>query len=308
MTAERAAALLVRLYPAAWRARYGTELEALIVEASGGRVPWRTHADVARAALGERLRSAGFAAERPPAERLRSGTLAVLCAWALFVLAGLAVQKFSEHWEASLPEASRTLPTVAFAVLVAAAAAGTALVLVGVAAALPAAVRLLRTDAASVRRHLAAAAVSTAAAVPLTAALVVVAHGLTERQRNGHDAAYLALGLVWAVVALCCFVAWTALGVAIARRIDLPATVLRLEALLAAGTTLAMVAMTAATAVWWAALALRAPGFFAGSPQHAATGSPLAPQLVAAQACMLVATVAAAAGSARALRALRAAH
>src|SRR5581483_10023572 len=176
------------------------------------------------------------------------------------------------------------------------------------AAALPAAVRLLWTEASSVRRQLVAVAVSTAVAVPLTAALVVVAHGLTERQRNGHDAAYLALGLVWAAFALGCFVAWTALGVAIAKRIELPASVLRFETILAAGTTLAMVAMTAATAVWWAALALRAPSFFAGSPRPGASGSPLAPQLLAAQACMLVATVVAAAGSSRALRALRTAR
>jgi hypothetical protein len=41
VSGSRASGLL-RLYPAAWRARYGEELQALLVESSaGGRVPWR---------------------------------------------------------------------------------------------------------------------------------------------------------------------------------------------------------------------------------------------------------------------------
>ena len=308
MSADRTARFLVRLYPAAWRARYGAELESLIAETSGGRVPWRTCLDVARAALRERLRAAGLTPDLPPAERVRGGAVAVLSAWALFVIAGVGVQKFSEHWQSALPATARTLPGAAFDALVVGAALGSALVLVGVAAALPAAVRLLRADAVSLRRHLRAVCASTAFVVPLTVAVILVAHRLTERQRSGHDLRYGGLVLAWAVVAVACFVAWTALAVAIARRIELTHRVVRLEAILAAGTTLTMVSMTAATAVWWAALAQRAPWFLTGSARGTTNVSPLAPQLVLAQVCMLAATAAAAAGAAQAVRALRAAR
>jgi hypothetical protein len=45
--------LLIRLYPAAWRERYGAELEALMADAPGG---WRADLDLLRGALGMRLR------------------------------------------------------------------------------------------------------------------------------------------------------------------------------------------------------------------------------------------------------------
>jgi hypothetical protein len=85
-------------------------------------------------------------------------------------------------------------------------------------------------------------------------------------------------------------VAWTVVGVAIARRLDLSETVWRLEALLAVGVAASMVAMTAATAIWWAALARSAPSFVADAPLGAAT------------AAMALAAVAATAGAGRAAR------
>jgi hypothetical protein len=81
----------------------------------------------------------------------------------------------------------------------------------------------------------------------------------------------------------------------------MPAIVLRLEALLAGGVTLAMVVMTVATAFWWAALARSAPWFLAGAPTGSASAS-LAPNLLAAMSLMLLAAAAAVAGAGRALR------
>ena len=73
--------LLMCLYPRAWRARYAEELEALIVASSGGgRVPWQIGLDVAVAGVHERLRAAGMSGVGEPEERVRGGSLVVLCA------------------------------------------------------------------------------------------------------------------------------------------------------------------------------------------------------------------------------------
>jgi hypothetical protein len=306
MSAVRTSGMLLRLYPPAWRARYGEELEALILETTDGRVPWRVRADVAIAAARERLRSAGLAGDAPSGEQARAGTLLVLCAWALFVVAGSVVQKFSEHWQAVTPAAQRDLPAGAFDVLVAAAFAGSALVVAGVVAAVPSLVRFLRAGGMrQVRRPVLAALSLTLAALPFSVAVILWAHRLSPAQRNGHDAAYAVVTALWALLLVACLAAWTAAGVAIARRLELSPALLRLESLLAAGVAVAMLAMTAATAVWWGALARSAPWFFAGAPAGSAP-SPLAPQLLVAAILMLVATLAAAFGAGRALRGLAA--
>ena len=78
---------------------------------------------------------------------------------------------------------------------------------------------------------------------------------------------------------------WTIAAVAIARRLDLPPETLRLEARLAFGVTVAMAAMTVATAIWWAGRSDRA----------------LALPFVLAAVLMAVATGLGVAGSRRAL-------
>jgi hypothetical protein len=155
MSSERTSGLLLRLYPPGWRARYGEELAALIAETSGGRIPWRVRLDVASAAVTERFRAAGLAGDRPPGERIRGGTLAVLCAWAAFVVAGMLVQKFAEHWQAATPAGSRTAPRDAFDALLVSAWVGSALVVAGVVVATPELVRFLRGGGlGQVRRRL----------------------------------------------------------------------------------------------------------------------------------------------------------
>jgi hypothetical protein len=287
MTVDRTSRLLLSLYPAGWRARYGEELEALIVEASGGRVTWRVRFDVARAAGRERLRSAGLAGDGPPRARMRAGSLLVLYAWALFVVAGIGTQKVSEHWQASTPVAGRSLPSTAFDVLIVGAAIGSALVVIGIAAALPSAVRFLRGGGwRCVRRPVLLAGALTFAAALAAVPIVVWAHRLSAAQRNGLDAAYGVGAGLWALLLVACLVAWTAAAVAVARRIDLPSAVMRLETLLATAVTLSMAAMTAATVVWWAAL------------------DQVAASYLVTTALMLIATAVAAAGSVGAVRGL----
>jgi hypothetical protein len=70
MSASRTAGRLVRCYPRGWQARYGEELETLIVDMSGeGRVPWRVRADVAVGGGRERLVDSGCGRRAGRAER-----------------------------------------------------------------------------------------------------------------------------------------------------------------------------------------------------------------------------------------------
>jgi len=295
---------LLNLYPPAWRARYGDELEALMADAGGGgRVPWRSRADVVAAAMRERLRDAGLSGDAPPADQARGGVLLVLAAWALFVVAGASVQKFSEQWQAATPAADRAVPAGAYATLVGGALAGGLAVVAGVLLALPALRAFARGGGvATVRGWLLVAGVLTAVALPATVGLVAWAHGLTARQRAGYSLAYSLGFLGWGLLVAACLGAWTLAAVAVARRMSWPAPVLRAEVWLAVGVTSAMLVMTAATAVWWRALAESAPWFFRHGPVGRYGPTTLASQLGLSVAAMVAATFLGLAGSWRAMR------
>ena len=280
---------LLRWYPAAWRARYGEELEELIVEATGGgRVPWKMRLDIVLSGTRERLRASGLTGDGvPPDERSRAGSLLVLCAWMTFVVAGTTVQKLSEHWQSGTPRSQQALPAAAFDTLTVAAAIGSLLVVLGIACALPALVAFVRAGGwPDIRGVILRALVVTAVAAVSTAALVVWAHRLSARARSGHDLAYAVGFSAWSLVMLVLVVCWTIAAVSTARRLDLSSRLLRLQARIAAGVCATMAVMTVATAVWWAA---RADSAFAS-------------QLAVAFLLMLASTSLGTAGAVRALR------
>jgi hypothetical protein len=292
--------LLLRLYPRAWRVRYGAELEELILASSSGRTSWRVRADVVAGAFRERLRSAGLSGDSPPVEQARGGVLLALCAWVLFVVGGLSVQRFSEHWQGATPAGVLRFPSLAydaFDALLAAAVVGTVLVLVGIAVTLPAMVRFLREGGwPLVRRRILVAVASTVVAVGFVVGLALWARGVTEAGRNGGDHAYVGLAALTLAAILACLAAWTAAAVACARRLHLSLVALVVEAVLAVGVTLSMATMTVATLTWWVVFARAAQEpFFEGS----------LPQLVVGSGLMVVATVTGTFGSVRAVRGLR---
>ena len=102
---------ILRWYPARWRARYGDEFIAMIADDLGGRRPTlRYRFAIARSGLNERLRGAGLLGNSvSPSEQVRGGALTVLCAFALFVIPGVAFAKISEHWDQSF---QRGLPGI----------------------------------------------------------------------------------------------------------------------------------------------------------------------------------------------------
>jgi hypothetical protein len=265
MSAARTAGRLLRCYPRGFRDRYGEELEALIVDMSGGeRVPWRVRLDVVAAGAREHLGGGGGA---------RGGLSTVLWAWALFVLGGCAVRKGSEHWHAA-----GSMPSVAFGVLVGVAVATGLVVLAGIALALPAYLRAGRLT--GVRRAL----VLTVILVGATAGLVAWASGLSGAQLDGSDTAYVVGFLAWTLLAAATLFAWTAAATAAARSVELTPPVLRAERRLAAAAAAGMAIMATATAVWWG------------------TASPVAgPMLVAGAALMAAGTILALAGARQAL-------
>jgi hypothetical protein len=293
MSAERTARRLVRLYPAAWRTRYGSELEELIVASSSGdRVTCRARLDVLANAGRERLREAALLGDgHAPRDRARAGCVVVLWMWACFVVAGVAVQKVAEHWQADTQPARRATPAAAFTVLELAAAVGSALVLAGIAMALPSLARALRGEGwPQIRRGMLRSTLVTAASVVATAGLVAWASRLTPGQRNGGDVAYELAFAVWACVLVACLLSWTAAAASAARRLEVPVKRLRVQALLAGGTALSMAAMTIAMLLWW------------GTTVDGAT-SAFDARLIVAAAVMVLATAIAALGARRALAA-----
>lgn len=303
MRPARTAGRLLRLYPPSWRARYGEELEALIVDMSAGRrVPWHVRADVAGAGGRERLRGLGLAGNGSPQARARGGAALVLWAWALFVLAGAIVGKTSEHWDASLP-GSHALASGAFDGLLGVAVVAGVLVLVGIGLTLGALIGFLRAGGwPQIRPAVIVAGLMTALLVAVTVALVLWAHGLTPRDRQGHDTGYAIAFLAWAALCAGTLVSWTAAATRTAARLSLRDVTLRSETWLAVSVSVAMAVMAAATAVWWIAVANVAPAALTGSSGH---GSALVPQLVVAMGLMVVATALGATGARRARRALR---
>ncbi len=108
--------------------------------------------------------------------------------------------------------------------------------------------------------------------------------------------------LAWAALCAGTLAAWTAAATRTATCLPLREVTLRVQTWLAVTVSVAMAVMAAATAVWWIAVANRAPAALTGS--SAGHASAFVPQLVVAMAMMVVATALGVAGARHAGRAL----
>jgi hypothetical protein len=277
----------------------------LILDMSGeGRVPWRVRADVAVSGGRERLRAAGLGDPGTPQARVRGGLVAVLWAWALFVLGGAIVQKSTEHWQQAMPAGSRTPATVAFGGLTGIAVGSGVLVLAAIALAIPSLLVFLRDGGwPQIRRRVLAAGLMTLIVLVATVALVVWAHSLTASARDGHDTSYALAFACWALLAAGGLLAWTAAVATTARCLSLRAATLRTQARIAMAVSVAMGVMTAATVTWWIAVADVAPVALTGAATSR-SASALVPQLILAAVLMALATGLGAAGARQAAAAL----
>jgi hypothetical protein len=296
----------LRWYPPSWRARYGDELITLLNDEYGGRLPTLVHLGLVTGGLRQRARHSGLIGDAvPTADGIRAGALVVLAAWAAFVIAGASFAKFSEHFDQALPHrmGAHRVPDLAFTVLQTAAGVASVLVVAGALVAVPAFVRFLRAAGwASLRGHVLRACSCTAITGAVTVAVLVWSHRLTPDQRNGGLHWYGVLVLIWAALIVMTLASWTVVAVLVARRVELPAAILAVEAALSAAVAGAMLVMVAATAIWWVAMANDAPAFLSASP-GGAPGSPWDIWLIATMALMGVAAGTAAMGVVREVRA-----
>ena len=253
---------LLRVYPAAWRERYGAELIDLIEAGSdGGRISVRVRLDVIAAGLAQRLRSAGLVGDDvPPELRIRAGVLVVLSAWAAFVVAGLGLAKTAEHWQAMTPQADRGMPAAAYDVVLLGAALGTLAVLLGIVLTTRPLLAFLRSGGwTKIHRPVLRAFGSTGLTIVVLLGVVVWAHRLTVEQRNGGDVLYSAAFLILCVCGIASIGLWTRAAIVTAEQLELSGASLRWETALAAATTAMMVAMTVSSTVWWASVAGSSP-------------------------------------------------
>jgi heme-degrading monooxygenase HmoA len=260
---------LLRWYPATWRDRYGEELLALMEDEWGEGTPsLRYRRDIARAGIRERLHATGLVGRGANASvRLRSGSLLVLSTWTLFVIAGIGLQKSSEHFARAMPLASRATSQDAFDTVTLFAGISLVAVLIGVAVTVPAAMAFLRSGGwRQVRRPALRSVFASILVVASVIPLSLWAHRLTEFQRNGGDQAYSWAINAWALLLVLALASWTSTAIALTIRLALSRRVLRIEGFLAIVVAGSMAAITCATVVWWDALAAHASWFLQDTP------------------------------------------
>jgi hypothetical protein len=307
---------MIRFYPARWRSRYGGEMTALLEDtyATASDVPWRDRVALVRSGMAERARDAGFlGAATGPGDRVRAGSALILCGWALFLVAGAMFGKFTDNWLNLTPRAGRWVASDSVDAVQAAVMAGCAIVALAALAALvalPAFVRFVRDGGwDSVRRPLARAAIAAITAALAFGGVLTWAHHLGQHDRNGGLEIY---GVVFALVSVAAFVALgaaTAAAVAVARRVEFSAPVLRTLGGLALALTGLMGLIFVGVVGWWGSEDAHAPqvllnGIGNGFPF---TSSTFPSTLVAAGLLMLLGLGVAAVGSVRIARSIGAA-
>lgn len=266
----------------------------------------RSRRAIVRAGLRERAHATGLVGRgSDPVTRLRSGSLLVLCAWTLFVIGGAGFQKTSEHFARAVPLASRASSQDAFSVVVLCAVISLAAVSIGVVATLPTVLAFLRSGRwRDVRRPVLRSAFASAVVLVTVIPLSLWAHTLNEFQRNGGDSAYSGAITAWALIVIVAAASWTATAIAIARRLSLPARVLRLEGAMAMVVTASMAAVTVATAVWWDTLSRHASWFLSGA-SVGTTSTSTSPTMIGIVSIMSIAVLCAIGGVVRIAEAWR---
>jgi hypothetical protein len=288
---------MLRWYPVAWRRRYGGELAALLEDTYGrGPVPWRCRFALLRAGWAERLRAWGLLGSAAPSEGVRAGSLLVLCAWAVFMVAEAGFPDLAENWRAAVPGGSGArLAAAGYGAVYWAGAAGCVIVLLGAGICAPSVVRFLRASGwRQNRRRLLQAIASLAVIDAGVLAMVLWTHEVGPGQHAGLWVyQILALGVTGIgpeaglVALLIGATTERRPAAATVARLDLPPRVRRYCGALAVALTTVMAALAGGTVAWWTAIASRAPWFLGrAAPGTAGTIAP--PALVTMGLLMVV--------------------
>jgi hypothetical protein len=310
MSTNRNLERLLRWYPPNWRARYGEGFEALLEDTYGQHIGWRARVLVARAGLAERARESGLLGNpTSSSDRLRSGSLLVMCGWSLFMVAGAIFAKFTEHWGVATPLAHRTLASASDAAVQWAGGVGMVLVALAGLCVIPAVRRLLRHGGWSrVQRSVVQGVTVVSAALLLTGAVGVWARFLNNHQRNGGSVAYEVVVLLCALALVAAIVAATSTTITVTRQLELSRRTLLNLSTTALAVTVLMAIVTAGTVTWWASEAANAPWFLRNGIGSGLlpTSSFLPPALVVAVFLMILGLASALSGARRVAKGFRA--
>ncbi|HEX6121968.1 MAG TPA: hypothetical protein VFY89_02355 [Ktedonobacterales bacterium] len=264
---------LVRLYPRAWRERYGEEFRTVLAEE---RLSACVVVDVALGALDarlhpERVLGRGIAV----VHRLRGAEIAIFCAFIAFVVGGIGFQKMTEYDDFMDLAHSRLEVGLPFYVISYGSAALLLAILLG---GLPIAFMALRQAWAARRWGVVALfAVPVVSFLALVAVFAVVAHAASLMPPRPADTPpgrddVIHFGILAGAFCLAALASTAAVAVAIARS-ELPARVVRLAFVPAAGAALIMVLMCAAMLAWGLAVHADAPALFNGNDGLVATNT-----------------------------------
>ena len=271
-----------------------------------GGIPLSSRLAIMRTGAAEHLREIGLGGgEETPAERVRSGSLLVLCGWALFVIAGSAFAKMTEHWVGTTPPGDRALPTNAYDAVQVAASVGLVIVIVAAAIALPAVPQFLRDGGWSrVRRPVVRALITSTTTALLTIGMIVWMHHVGPAQHDGGWGTHF-IGSFWALLVVASIGTCALAAVAVARHLRFSEALLRLEGVLAMLLTLAMLTIIGGALVWSVSMANDAPRLLSGSGTGL-FGMPGPPAEIITGLLMLAGLILGVGGAGRVARSIRA--
>ena len=225
----------------------------------------------------ERLRTGGIVGSSvDPDIRVRGASLLVLCAWGVFIVAGSAFAKYTEHWPLATPQVDHRLPAASMAAVQTAAAAGVVIVILAGLACLPAFVGFIRSEGwralwPLIRPML----LSVIAAIVVSVLIVAWNYHLgpsTSTPLGLRISGVLAGLVVVAAVAVTCGTL-----IVIVYRLRFSPRVTRFLGILAVAMTVALVVIFAGALTWWISTALHAPWFFGSLvPRSPTSPAPLA--------------------------------
>ena len=260
--------LALRLYPAAWRDRYGDEFGALLEE-----TPMSVSAvfDVLVAAVDAHLHPTGPHRSWPlMIERIRRSELAVFASWVVFVVAGLAFQRMTEGDPFAPIASSQTAVGVSYAVIVAGAVVSLAAVTI---AGVPIALAIAR---AGIRlrswRQLALLAVPP---IALAAWMGLTLYLVSRGDQPADDPWRLVTFLGWVGSFIVAAIASTVAVGAAALAAEIDGSLYRRAALPAMITGVAMGVVALAVTAWGIALAFASPSAFWSSDGILGSSTPL---------------------------------
>lgn len=271
----------VNWYPRTWRERYGADFEQFLEDRYGdGPLPLSARLSMVHSGMVERLRSGGIVgASVDPGTRVRGASLLVLCAWSVFIVAGSAFAKYTEHWPLATPQGDHWLPATAMNAVQAAAATGVLIVIMAGLACLPAFFELIRSEGWRALWPLARPMLLSGIAAGVASAGIVAWNnhlGNSTTTPMGLRIAGVLAGLVViGALAVSCGTL-----IAIVYRLRFSTGVTRILGVLAVAMTGALVVIFAGALTWWISIALHAPWFFGSLIPRSPTSPAPLPMIV----------------------------